>query len=88
LPSSESRRAQRCSPTLTALRSAFPPADRAAVFAEFRRVGAAAKEADGRGLGLAPARKVIDLHGGRIWVKRDVGAGSTFTFALLVRGGE
>ena len=58
------------------------PEDQAAVFEEFRQVGTADKKAEGTGLGLALSRKFIELHGGRIWVTSQVGAGSTFTFAL------
>jgi GAF domain-containing protein len=58
------------------------PADQDAVFEEFRQVGAADKKAEGTGLGLALSRKFIELHGGKIWVKSQVGAGSTFTFTL------
>ncbi len=58
------------------------PEDQAAVFEEFRQVGAADKKAEGTGLGLALSRKFIELHGGTISVKSQVGAGSTFTFTL------
>jgi PAS domain S-box-containing protein len=58
------------------------PADQDAVFEEFRQVGAADKKAEGTGLGLALSRKFIELHGGRIWVKSELGTGSTFTFTL------
>jgi signal transduction histidine kinase len=58
------------------------PADQEAVFEEFRQVGAADKKAEGTGLGLALSRKFIELHGGRIWVKSELGTGSTFTFTL------
>ncbi len=61
------------------------PEDQEAVFEEFRQVGTADKKVEGTGLGLALARKFIELHGGRIWVKSRVGQGSTFTFALPVQ---
>ena len=64
------------------------PADQDAVFEEFRQVGTADKKAEGTGLGLALSRKFIELHGGRIWVKSQVGQGSTFTFTLPVRREE
>jgi signal transduction histidine kinase len=62
--------------------------DQQAVFEEFRQVGTAAEKVEGTGLGLALSRKFIELHGGRIWVKSQVGVGSTFTFTLPVRRGE
>jgi signal transduction histidine kinase len=58
------------------------PEDQEAVFEEFRQVGTAEKKVEGTGLGLALSRKFIELHGGKIWVKSQVGAGSTFTFTL------
>jgi signal transduction histidine kinase/putative methionine-R-sulfoxide reductase with GAF domain len=64
------------------------PEDQEAIFEEFRQVGAAAKKVEGTGLGLALSRKFIELHGGRIWVESQVGAGSTFTFTLPVHRGE
>jgi nitrogen fixation/metabolism regulation signal transduction histidine kinase len=56
--------------------------DQEAVFEEFRQVGAAEKRAEGTGLGLALSRKFVELHGGKIWVRSEVGHGSTFTFTL------
>jgi GAF domain-containing protein len=56
--------------------------DQATVFEEFRQVGMAAKKIEGTGLGLAISRKFIELHGGTIAVKSQLGTGSTFTFTL------
>jgi len=61
------------------------PEDQEAVFEEFRQVGTADKKVEGTGLGLALSRKFIELHGGKIWVKSQLGAGSTFTFTRPVR---
>jgi signal transduction histidine kinase len=58
------------------------PEDQEAIFEEFRQVGTADKKVEGTGLGLALSRKFVELHGGRIWVKSEVGAGSTFTFTI------
>jgi GAF domain-containing protein len=58
------------------------PEDQEAIFEEFRQVGTADKKVEGTGLGLALSRKFIELHGGRIWVESQVGAGSTFTFTI------
>jgi signal transduction histidine kinase len=60
------------------------PEEQDAVFEEFRQVGASAKRVEGTGLGLALARKFIELHGGRIGVESELGAGSTFTFTIPV----
>jgi signal transduction histidine kinase len=52
------------------------------VFDEFRQVGQGDARAEGTGLGLALAKRFVELHSGRIWVESEPGQGSTFTFAL------
>lgn len=52
------------------------------VFDKFYRGPAEPATGRGAGLGLALAKKIIEAHGGDIWVESRVGAGSTFTFSL------
>jgi signal transduction histidine kinase len=64
------------------------PEDQEAVFEEFRQVGTADKKVEGTGLGLTLCRKFIELHGGKIWVRSELGAGATFTFTIPLRRDE
>ena len=59
------------------------PEDQPRVFEEFRQVGKPSDRShEGTGLGLALAKRFIELHGGRIWIDSEVGRGTTFTFAI------
>ena len=54
------------------------------IFEEFRQA-TDGKRAEGTGLGLPLSRKLVELHGGRLWVERTAGNGSTFRFTLPIR---
>jgi signal transduction histidine kinase len=62
------------------------PSDQGKIFEEFQQAdNAATKRKGGTGLGLSIAKRIIKMHGGRIWVESDVGKGSTFAFTIPVK---
>jgi signal transduction histidine kinase len=62
----------------------IPAEDLELIFEEFEQ-SSGGKQGEGTGLGLPLSRKLVELHGGRLWVDSEVGHGSTFRFTLPVR---
>lgn len=62
------------------------PEDMNKLFKEFSQVDAGyAKSYEGTGLGLALAKRMVELHSGNIWVESEYGKGSRFTFVIPIR---
>jgi signal transduction histidine kinase len=62
------------------------PSDQSRIFEEFQQAdNSATKRKGGTGLGLSIAKRIIEMHGGRIWVESEIGKGSTFAFTIPVQ---
>jgi signal transduction histidine kinase len=62
------------------------PAAQEKIFEEFHQVDSSStRKKGGTGLGLSIAKRIVQMHGGRIWVESSPGKGSTFWFTLPVR---
>lgn len=63
----------------------IPQADQQRIFEEFQQAdNSSTRTKGGTGLGLSIAKRIIEMHGGRMWVESTVGKGSTFSFDLPI----
>ncbi|MDY6875831.1 MAG: GAF domain-containing protein [Chloroflexota bacterium] len=63
------------------------PEDQKIIFDEFRQAdGSAEREVTGTGLGLAISKRLVEMHGGRIWVESEYGHGATFSLLFPLVG--
>jgi signal transduction histidine kinase len=65
----------------------IPPDKASHIFRMFRRLHAKDEFGGGTGSGLALAKKIVERHGGRIWVESRPGQGATFFFTLCPENG-
>jgi GAF domain-containing protein/anti-sigma regulatory factor (Ser/Thr protein kinase) len=63
----------------------IPAEDQERIFLEFQQAGSEAGKPQGTGLGLALAKRFVEMHGGKIWLESEVGTGSRFFFTLPLK---
>jgi signal transduction histidine kinase len=61
-------------------------ADQSKIFEEFQQADSSTtKVKGGTGLGLAISKRIVEMHGGRLWVESSLGHGSTFSFNVPLK---
>jgi CheY-like chemotaxis protein len=67
----------------------IPAEEHEAIFSSFHQVGTTTKGVrEGTGLGLAITKRLVEQHGGRIWLQSEPGKGSSFYFTLPLKPEE
>jgi CheY-like chemotaxis protein len=68
--------------TVTDTGVGIPAEDHARIFESFQQAGRSPSTQEGTGLGLTLSRRIVELHGGHMWLVSEVGRGSTFGFTI------
>jgi signal transduction histidine kinase/HAMP domain-containing protein len=64
----------------------IPADEQQKIFEEFHQIDSSAtRKKGGTGLGLAISKRIVELHGGRIWVESELGRGSSFRFVIPIQ---
>lgn len=83
------RRGQAVSISVEDQGQGIPPEEMPKLFAEFSKTSVRATGGEkSTGLGLAIVKRLVEAHGGQVWVKSEVGKGSVFGFALPLENGN
>ncbi len=68
--------------TVTDTGVGIAPADQERIFDAFQQGGLIHSNIEGTGLGLTLTKRIVELHGGRLWLTSALGHGSTFSFSI------
>ena len=63
----------------------IPQNEHERIFHKYYREPHVRESVDGAGLGLAISKRIVDAHGGRIWLDSETGRGSIFCFSLPIK---
>lgn len=58
------------------------PADHESVFEKFKQTNTGLRQGSGTGLGMPISKRLVEAHGGQMWIESEEGEGATFIFTL------